>query len=606
MSADKITYCLERLTDYRDFERLCSALLAGAGYPGIDPLGGTGDGGRDAVMRTPTDGLGFVFAYTVREDWRTKLKRDCSRLRAMQHQFDVLVFVCTVSLSAAEKDWAQSMVADEFGWRLDLFDLERLRVRLVGPQRHLVSRHPSIFTPSFFPQRGGEVVLESRDLLIIDHVDDDHALATWLARRLTLAGFSTWCRGTAPLVGENADASIRLLLETRAQQYIPILSPAGLSDELLRERCVVAGSTLDLVTPCSAGLVRGTRLPSRLSDLTTAEFGESWMTGLRGVLARLSTRGIEPSLDAARGRSIALGDYLPVRVTVATPEPVFANVFPLELPDVMFIVEVRAEPSAEQLIEWRQLWPCAKVTSHRFASFLPPPDHIKLDGRGQLLWKEVPEKDGRRTRDIAKELARRSLECVCVSKGLRFCANRKVYYYPERERGEWVQPIRHIDGRNTTVQLTGERTKGWGDRASTFAYQLAPLFSVQADYAGNWTVVVSVYIRVTTLEGALFEGKEIGRRRKVVSKGWWNNKWLPRLLGIVQGLETEVGCVRFGEGSSAVIMQTAPLMWECPVGLDIVALSGGYDLGEELAEYRSRDDEGDETTSDVSTVEEGN
>ena len=47
MSADRITYCLERVSSYRDFERLCSGLLAGTDYPGIDPLGGTGDGGRD-------------------------------------------------------------------------------------------------------------------------------------------------------------------------------------------------------------------------------------------------------------------------------------------------------------------------------------------------------------------------------------------------------------------------------------------------------------------------------------------------------------------------------------------------------------------------------
>lgn len=43
MSADPILYCLERVSDYRDFERLCSVLLAGAGYPGIDPFGGTGE-----------------------------------------------------------------------------------------------------------------------------------------------------------------------------------------------------------------------------------------------------------------------------------------------------------------------------------------------------------------------------------------------------------------------------------------------------------------------------------------------------------------------------------------------------------------------------------
>ena len=74
MSADRIVYCLERVSDYRDFERLCSALLAGTDYPGIDPLGGTGDGGRDAIIRTDSSGRRIVFAYTVRGDWYTKLK----------------------------------------------------------------------------------------------------------------------------------------------------------------------------------------------------------------------------------------------------------------------------------------------------------------------------------------------------------------------------------------------------------------------------------------------------------------------------------------------------------------------------------------------------
>jgi hypothetical protein len=36
MSADCIIYSLERLSDYRDFERLCSAMLAGGDYPGIE------------------------------------------------------------------------------------------------------------------------------------------------------------------------------------------------------------------------------------------------------------------------------------------------------------------------------------------------------------------------------------------------------------------------------------------------------------------------------------------------------------------------------------------------------------------------------------------
>src|ERR1700730_8254934 len=95
MSADAIVYCLERVSDYRDFERLCSAFLAGAGYPGIDPLGGTGAEGRDAIIRDDGTGRKIVFAYTVRSDWRAKLAYDCKRVHEMGHAPSLIVFVCT-------------------------------------------------------------------------------------------------------------------------------------------------------------------------------------------------------------------------------------------------------------------------------------------------------------------------------------------------------------------------------------------------------------------------------------------------------------------------------------------------------------------------------
>jgi hypothetical protein len=130
----------------------------------------------------------------------------------MGHAPNVIVFVCTEALSASEKDFAYSFVAEKYGWMLDLFDLERLRVEFVGPRHHLIARHAGIFTPPFFPQRGGQSIAESRDTLLIDHVTGEHALATWLARPLSLAG-------------EDADGTVRKLLEVRAQLYLPVVSP---------------------------------------------------------------------------------------------------------------------------------------------------------------------------------------------------------------------------------------------------------------------------------------------------------------------------------------------------------------------------------------------
>jgi len=603
MSADRLTYCLERVSSYRDFERLCSALLAGTDYPGIDPLGGTGDGGRDAIIRSDGSGQTIVFAYTVRGDWKVKLKHDCSRVRELKHNPDVFVFVCTEALNAADKDAAYELLAQDFGWKLDLYDLERLRVLLAGPQRHLVAQHPSIFTPPFFPQAGGESLSESRDTLVIDHIDADHALATWLSRRLTLAGFRTWCRGTAPLAGENPDDSVRKLIELRTKQYLPVASAASVADEFFLERCSLAASKDSFVLPCQASPGAQTRLPSRLRAVSPADFSTSWNEGLQQVLQRMAGLGIRPEFGREQGKSIALSDYMPTNVTIARPEPVFANVFTLQLPQTMLIYDLYAAMSSAERDALRKRWAFVEASPYRLLAFTPPPPNsipaAKSDRPPEFLWTATPERDGKKTEDVAKELARRSLWVVCVEKGLEYCSDRDLYYFPKRDDRDWNQKIRHVDGRNTRVALTGSRTLGWGDRASPFVYHLAPLFQPQHDVDGAWNVVVRIYVRPTDPTGMVYERKAIGRRRKAVTKSWWNKDWLARLLGVVQALETSIGEVRYGEGKRAVVMSSDPLRWECPVSLDVHALSGMLDLGEELAAYKAREGEGDDTDDSI-------
>lgn len=598
MSADRIVYCLERVSDYRDFERLCSAILAGADYPGIDPLGGTGDGGRDAIIRIDSSGRRIVFAYTVRGDWETKLKSDCKRVQELGHNPSVFVFVCTEALNAADKDRAHKLVFEKYGWPLDLYDLERIRVQLVSPQRHLLAQHPSIFTPPFFPQSGGQSLAESRDTILIDHVDADHALATWLSRRLTLEGYRTWCRGVAPMAGENPDDCVRKLIELRACQYLPIVSEASASDALMLERCALAAAKESFVLPCGSTPGQDSRLPSRIKSVVAANFASSWNEGLAHVLSRLAMLGIRPELQGDLGKQIALRDYLPSRVTVAKPEPVYANMFALHLPATMLIHDLARTLTETEKAALRPRWAFVELAPDRLVSFSShPPGYLPLrDYRlhQEFLWADTPPREGKPPEDLAKELVRRSLELVCMQKGLEYCEHRDVFYFPEGKDGEWNQPFRHVDGRATRVQLTGERNKKRGDTVQTTLYQLAPRFRPQREADGAWNLVLNIYVRVTDADGKPFELKEIARRRKAVTKGWWNNHFLARMLGVMQALETSAGHIEVGEGRRAVVVDTAPLCWQCPIGLDVEALSGQADLGEELAAFRTRDDEDDE------------
>src|SRR5436190_11395691 len=100
MAADPLVYCLEQVTDYDQFERLCHDLMAAEGYTSIEPLGGMQDKGRDAIhvdRRDPTRVT--VFAYSVRDDWRKKLADDCGKIQLHGHQCRRVAFLCTAGFS---------------------------------------------------------------------------------------------------------------------------------------------------------------------------------------------------------------------------------------------------------------------------------------------------------------------------------------------------------------------------------------------------------------------------------------------------------------------------------------------------------------------------
>jgi hypothetical protein len=153
--------------------------------------------------------------------------------------------------------------------------------------------------------------------------------------------------------------------------------------------------------------------------------------------------------------------------------------------------------------------------------------------------------------------------------------------------------------------MTGERQIGWGDRARKIRYQLGPRFRVLRDENDAWSVALRPYVRVTSLDGTPFEGKDIGRNRKQVTKGWWNREWLARMLGVMQALSSGADEIHVGDGEVEVTIQAKPVQWACPVAIDLEAMSRVSDIGEELAQISAYDDL-DDDRSEVGAVEVSN
>lgn len=600
MAADPIIYCLGELTDYAQFERMAHDVLVTQGYPKIEPLGGFKDKGRDAVHHSADSGVGTVFAYSVREDWRDKLDEDAEKIRKHGHPCSRLVFLSTAVFSASERDKAIADVSSNFGWELELYGLERLRVLLAGPCRHVIAGHPQIFTPPFFPQAGGLSVVEARDHLIIDHAVSDEPLASWLTRRLRLVGYKVWSRTLAPIAGTSADETVTKLLQTRAAIYLPILSPSALQQEALNERRVVAINSIPgNVVPIVASAVLVDRLDRKTREIEHISFDAGWASGLTRLHEVIASRGVQHASAESR---LVLESLMPVDVIEAEPERVIANRFRvLSLPSTIRGYSFSRTVSREAERTIKQAWPSRRVSEHRFLSFQPPPKEIISDygviERGGAVWKSLKDVEGIRSDYLVSELVRRSIERYYVSKGLHTCDQKGYVFFPEGLCKSDRLYFTHPDGSRTFVNVCGERKLYRpNNRSTNYKYHLSPDIRVKVSAEGEASVSVRVQARVTDTNGSPYTGRNVISRRKHLGKQWFNNEWLVRIVAMMQFLSDEGGeeIAIPTEGDERIVISAKPDEWMVPVRIVEAAAVKAKRLAEEAVLYGRDDDQDDE------------
>jgi hypothetical protein len=276
---------------------------------------------------------------------------------------------------------------------------------------------------------------------------------------------------------------------------------------------------------------------------------------------------------------------------------VFANVFGVTVPLGVIVCELEEELTEDAKQELRRTWAFVEASPTKLLAFDNPPTSIRLVPKERLpeyAWNHYAEREGKKSIDVVKELIWRSLEVSCYRAGLVWCDDRKKLYFPHLDKPQRNVSYRHVDGRNTWVGVTGEKTYGKGDNATPFRYQLAPVFRVGRDETGKWWVTTRVYVRITDCEGKPHAKKAITKRRKTVTKGWWNKEWLARTLAVMQAISGGKQQIEIGSGKRRVAVNTAPLEWECPVSIDLEALERVGDFQEEIAAMRFFDEEDDD------------
>ena len=581
MGADPIVYCLQQVTDYDQFERFCNDLMSAEGYKNLEPLGGRGDKGRDAIRICLTDSDDiFIFAYSVREDWRRKLKEDADRIKQVGHKLNRLVFSCTAHYNATERDEAVKFIRENYGWTLELYGIERIRTLLSTVHERIITKHPHIFTPPFFPRAGGQTLSFSPDLIIIDFADPDETLASWLTRKLKLHGYLVWCRSIDPVGGESINDTTEALLEQRAALCVSLLSQPAISDNDLSYRRAAAIRTgkkknAPFLIPVIAQPIYDDTLDSNTRPLKKISFVDSWQTGLNQLIGILESANCP---KAEGGKHFALNSFFSDDVVLDQEETIISNIFQvLKIPETIHRFESLSGIPSSLKGEVSSRWAFRQVNPTTFLSFHFPPDEdaskFKLSKKGGAVWESINDIDGIYAKNLVPELIKKSLVVACQKKGLQFCTNSFLPYFPP---GLLKSDRFYFDFYNDTktfIKVSGERKYFRPGASEYYRYYLSPNFYVSERNEGTYAVIVHVHIRLTDLSGKCLKGRKVISRRKSLCKDWFNDDWAKKITGIMQFIG-DAGKITIGDsGKDMIVINSRPCMWTVPLSINEKALA---------------------------------
>ena len=596
MAANLTIYCLQEITDYFEFERLCNGLMSLEGYNSIEPLGGFSDKGRDAIHVNKSNET-TIFAYSVREDWRAKLAEDAEKVHKHGHVCNQLIFITTAKFTPNQRDEAITSIRKEFGWQLDLFGVERLQILLDINYPQIKEQHPGIFPLEFLAIQDQIYTSEKRDHLFISSVPEDRVFAEWLTRKLTAEGYLVWYEWSKLLGGETYPDDVDDTIKNRTFRFLGLYSRASLRNpEVMRQRSLALNianeRNQDFLIPLNVDGVSDSQLDQVTQALTFIPF-DNWAKGLNQLLEKLKSINCPQSLP--QGKQIAAEAFLEKDILSDEKETLFSNCLRIHrIPEVIHRFKVQGVIPKERLETLKCEWSYRKFNYNTFFSFHQPPssiaDQYSIIETVDALWSKVERIDGIWSLNLVSELIRKSLIVKCYQKGLKYCPETELlYFHPdlvENNRLDYTRP----DGSKTYVRASGKRKYRLGHE---YLYFLAPDFYVRQDLFDAFTALIRIRVRLSNTEGKPFTDKRtIDSRRKHLCKNWWNNDWLSRILAVSQFLADGEKIAIGEQRDEQIIVETIPLHLNAPIGINESALDElSYERSELLRIYDEYSDE---------------
>lgn len=435
--------------------------------------------------------------------------------------------------------------------------------------------------------------------LFISYAVENAVLARWLARKLAARGHPVWFDQMKLLGGEPWPQTIDDAIKNRTFRMLALISEHSLrkqkptGERTLAQRIAEQRKIPDFLIPLK---VDGSELDWLTTTVSYISFTHGWADGWRALLKKLDSISTPRSLVNAAplaASSFPRGEDL----VNDTGEQLFTNIIRVKsFPNILRVFRIAGSVESEDWKRLQRTWAFYEITKDALVALIPPPaefaDRIKPTPE-QCLWTDCESFRNVRARDIAaslimKVLARRLTKAGCLEH-----PNPKLtgtFFVPATfvEGGKFS--FNGFRGRKTWLLIRGKVTfrRAAGVREVNFHH-----FAFRLRLARGLGRAFHVQLTPTLVffdeKGNPILDKSVGSRRRRMTKMWYNDKWLNRLMAAEQLLTSLPPA-----GEDDLVLEPGLVSLASPRGLNEAILEAG---GE-------KDDSGEETPDEELTLDE--
>ena len=378
--------------------------------------------------------------------------------------------------------------------------------------------------------------------LFISYADEDSILAGWLARKLSAYGYAVWYDRMKMLGGEPWPQTIDEAIKDRTFRMLALMSAHSVhkpNPSKERTLALKIAKQRDIADFLITLKVDDADLDWLTTDISYVAFNRGWAAGFRKLLEKLKSVDAPKALPngpALAASTCSQGEEL-VR---AGQEELLANVIRVEgLPDVLRGYRQRRDLTQEQRDLLDRSWSYYRLESQEIAAFFPPPDSFKESieqTREQYLWAECGRIRGANARDVAAGIVIQTLQKRLLRAGVKPHPKHKgLIYFPE-EFGEGGK-LRFVgyNGKRTWLKIRGKATffRIGRPKETNFHHYALRLRLARGLDKSLWLQITPTLFFFDENGEPILDDR-VGPRRRRLTKGWWNDKWVNRLLAAEQ------------------------------------------------------------------------